>query len=275
MPINNAVAKDILSKLIVEVIHAEYYTCKSTWGYTDQLNNFNKLYFIMDGEGFGKIDSTEFYVQPGQFILIPSNSVHSFSTSSSNSIKKYFCHFISKTGDLELFEFFKIPYYIDKVDNIILKELFEKLVTNLASNNYMSILRVKSVMLEIIIYYFDNIQSEKIEMVSSKSTEIISRVVKYISNNLSKNISINDLAELVYLHPNYFIKFFKKHMGSSPKNYINKLRLEKAKKLLITTEMNITDISREIGYSDTCYFSKYFKKNTGFTPTEFKNIREK
>jgi len=124
-------------------------------------------------------------------------------------------------------------------------------------------------------YYFEHIDNEEIRIAKTKSNEILSNVINYITNNLSKNININDLAELVYLHPNYFIKYFKKHMGSSPKNYMNKLRLEKAKELLLISELSIIDISKEIGYSDSCYFSKYFKKKTGFTPSEFRNIKRR
>lgn len=266
-------AREILSKLVVEVIHAEYYHCTSTWGYINQINNCNKLYLIMDGEGYGKIDNIEFRVCPGQLILIPANSIHSFHSSSGNDITKYFCHFKAKTGNLELFEFLKSPYIITVDDNKSLIELFEQLISSFTSNGYMGVLRENSVLLQIILFYLEHIPDDEIEIVETKSTEILSSVINYITNNLSKNISINDLAELVYLHPNYFIRYFKKHMGSSPKNYINKLKLEKAKELLITTKLSIVDISKEIGYSDSCYFSKYFKKITGFTPTEFRDIK--
>lgn len=270
--INNiTLAREILSKVVVEVIHAEYYYCTKSWGFTNQINNFNKLYFIIKGHGYGKINNMEFHVYPGQLILIPSNSIHSFDSYENDNIQKYFCHFKSKTGDLELFDFFRVPYSVDIKNVTDLIKLFEKLISNFMSCNYMAVLKENTVMLQIIIYYLEHVEIEEIEISETKSTEILSIVINYINNNLSKNININVLAELVYLHPNYFIRYFKKYIGNSPKKYINKLRIEKAKKLLIVSKLSVTEISKEVGYTDSCYFSKYFKKITGFTPSEFRN----
>lgn len=275
MVTNIALAREILSKLIVEVIHAEYYHCTGDWRLINEIDKFNKLYFIIEGEGYGKIDNVEFQVHPGQFILIPSNSIHSFHSYENKDIVKYFCHFKSKTGDLELFDFLEVPYSVDVPNANSLIELFKQLIQSFTSNDYMAVLKENTALLQLIMYYFEHVDNEEIRIAKTKSNEILSNVINYIANNLSKNININDLAELVYLHPNYFIKYFKKHMGSSPKNYMNKLRLEKAKELLLISELSIIDISKEIGYSDSCYFSKYFKKKTGFTPSEFRNIKRR
>jgi len=60
-------------------------------------------------------------------------------------------------------------------------------------------------------------------------------------------------------------------MGLSTINYINKKRMEKAKKLLSTMDTTISDIARQTGFYNISYFSKMFKKYTGLTPSEYRN----
>lgn len=103
-----------------------------------------------------------------------------------------------------------------------------------------------------------------------KSPEIISHVKAYIEENLDCEISRTEIAEAVHLHPDYLSHFFKEKTGLSISDYINEVRMEHAKTLLLTTEDPVSSIAFQSGYTNIAYFSKIFKRATGMTPTKYR-----
>jgi len=106
----------------------------------------------------------------------------------------------------------------------------------------------------------------------SKYSDIIIKAQEFIQNNYSdKDISLHSVANEVNISPNHFSTIFSRETGETFISYLTRVRLDKAKLLLKTTQMRASDIGYEIGYNDTHYFSYVFKKNTGMTPKEFRS----
>jgi len=108
---------------------------------------------------------------------------------------------------------------------------------------------------------------------SGKSSEsnIIQKVKEYLGSNYSRDISLEDAADLVFLSPTYFSRIFKQQTGENFIDYVVRLRIEKAKELLADTQYKTYEISSLVGYKSSRYFSKIFKGFTGFTPSEYRN----
>ncbi|MBI6874685.1 helix-turn-helix transcriptional regulator [Clostridium aciditolerans] len=75
---------------------------------------------------------------------------------------------------------------------------------------------------------------------------------------------------MFFITPNYLSTIFNEKNGISLKDYINKLRIENAKKYLVETDMKISDISKIVGYNQLSYFGSIFKKFEGCTPNEYR-----
>lgn len=75
----------------------------------------------------------------------------------------------------------------------------------------------------------------------------LAHVVKYIDRRLMQPLEVEELAELVHLHPNYFIPYFKKFMGVTPMHYVQLKRMELAKNQLSYTSFSISDIAEQVG----------------------------
>ena len=110
----------------------------------------------------------------------------------------------------------------------------------------------------------------KVEQV--KHVDLLSKAVSYITANYMHKISLEDLADYIYLSPSYLCKIFKEEMKTNFSSYLNKVRIEKSKILLLSEQLSITEIAILVGFCDQSYFNKVFKKLTGVTP---KNFREK
>lgn len=99
---------------------------------------------------------------------------------------------------------------------------------------------------------------------------MINRVIYYIKKNIENNLSLEEIASFVNVHPNYLSSAFKKQVGKSLTDYIDEQRIGAIKIYMNNLDLNISDISYTFNFSYVSYFSIYFKKHTGLTPTEYK-----
>jgi AraC family transcriptional regulator len=95
-------------------------------------------------------------------------------------------------------------------------------------------------------------------------------VLEFIEENLAENISLTKLAGLVQLSPYHFCRAFKHSLGLPPHRYHTSRRIERAKAMLATSHVSVTNIGMTIGFSDTSSFTAVFRKTTGMTPTEYR-----
>ncbi|MDQ0112625.1 helix-turn-helix domain-containing protein [Paenibacillus harenae] len=95
-------------------------------------------------------------------------------------------------------------------------------------------------------------------------------VLDYIDMHLHEKIGVEEACALLNLSYHYFIKYFKKTMGLSFVEYVNYKRIKKAELLLLTSDLNIMDVSCEVGITNMAQFYKLFKRHNGCSPREFK-----
>lgn len=96
---------------------------------------------------------------------------------------------------------------------------------------------------------------------------------EYIDKNYQEDINLNKISNYVSLSKNYFCNIFKKETGITIWDYLIRIRMEEAKRMLLETEQKTYEISERVGYDDPSYFGRLFKKYTGFTPMEFRESR--
>jgi Response regulator containing CheY-like receiver domain and AraC-type DNA-binding domain len=100
--------------------------------------------------------------------------------------------------------------------------------------------------------------------------KVIEVVIGIIKENYMNDISLESIAERVYLTPSYLSGLFKKKSGQSLLKYITSYRLEKAKELLQNTNMRVADIGEKIGYPNLSYFCMIFRNNYGMSPAKYR-----
>ena len=102
------------------------------------------------------------------------------------------------------------------------------------------------------------------------SDTIVEQVKTYIAQNISSSLSREQLAKQFFLNPDYLTRLFKKETKSSLQTYILKERIKKAKFLLETTDLTISEVHEQSGFANSSYFSKIFKRECGMTPQEYR-----
>ncbi|MGI6007398.1 MAG: response regulator transcription factor [Ruminococcus sp.] len=103
-----------------------------------------------------------------------------------------------------------------------------------------------------------------------KSHDLIAQSQNYIRDHLSEELSVTGIAQMMFLTPSYFSRLFKKVTHEGCNDYIVRLRMEKARYLLESTNLKTGDIAQMVGYHDKNYFSLAFKKYIGMSPTAYR-----
>lgn len=102
----------------------------------------------------------------------------------------------------------------------------------------------------------------------------VSAMIDYINSHYMEDISIQTLADLCSINPNYAGQLFKQKMNQTFSSYLSNFRIQKAEKLLVDTDMPIALVAASVGYQDYFYFAKVFKKLTGSTPSSYRHEDE-
>ncbi|MFK0252767.1 AraC family transcriptional regulator [Streptomyces sp. NPDC090445] len=100
----------------------------------------------------------------------------------------------------------------------------------------------------------------------------VTRVISSMQENLGQELTIDEMAKTALFSKFHFTRIFKNATGITPGRFLSALRLERAKHLLVTTELNIADISNLVGYQSVGTFSSRFKNSVGMAPSAYRRL---
>ncbi|MBS7359600.1 MAG: response regulator [Oscillospiraceae bacterium] len=123
----------------------------------------------------------------------------------------------------------------------------------------------------------DNLKISLFEKRVTEATEpekqderTITGITRYLQEHLSEEMSLAILSEKFHLNPQYISQLFKNEIGVNFLTYLTNIRIEKAKRLLLSTSLSVAEVAEQSGYGDYRVFTKVFKKSEGITPSQYK-----
>ncbi len=155
---------------------------------------------------------------------------------------------------------------------------FEKLMSNMYTEfekqekGYYDLLR--AYLIELIIKIFRHMDNSSGLNLKTKQEYYINLAIQYIENNYMKKISLDDIAYRSFLSKSYFSQLFKEITGECFSDYLQKVRVEKACDLLLSSGDTIQTIAEKTGFTDMKFFYNVFKKYTGKVPGEYRKHRD-
>lgn len=223
---------------------------------------YYRIYYVKDSKKVEiTLNNEKVELLPNKLYLFPPYSI---SKAKHEFLDHYWIHFHFSSPVNNLFKYFSPATCVDAWGD-------EENLFNLAYGNYnqtsvSSRLFTSGVLKLLVGRFLGGIESSE-----DKFTRF-EPVINYIEKNLSKQIILSDLAEILYLNKVYFSNEFKRVFGVSPNRYINNKRLDQAKKLLLNTNKRISEITAECGFNGQLYFSRFFKEKVGVSPLEYRKL---
>lgn len=178
--------------------------------------------------------------------------------------RKWFRKDDLKSLNLDLPVVMHLPNHV-AIKNLLFKIIDEYRMKLPNYENYLSSLMSVLLMSIIRSYSFIKLDLRK------ENIYAFENVQRYILDNIERNITVEELADLTYLSKFHFIRVFTKQFGCTPHQYITQLRVERAKEaLLYSKSLSISEISSRLNFDSPQTFSLWFKKNVGLSPKDFK-----
>ena len=246
-------------------------------------HDFNELVIVFDGEGTHYTDNEKYYIKRGDIFLVKPGIRHGYTNT--KELKLINLLYLPKKLNLSLYDlsnssgyhaFFEIEPAMRKQHGFksrmhlsdrkleYIKKLVNSIDHELNSKKPEALFMAVSYFMQIIVFITRNYT--KTEVSEQMDILNLSRVISYIETNYQHNITIASLAKKAYMSEITLYRMFKKTFNMSPLNYIISVRISRAQEMLSNSKLNISEIARETGFSDSNYFSRTFKKNTGISP---------
>ncbi len=247
-------------------------------------HNINQILFILKGKGKLQLHNEYYPIKSFDLIILNKGDRHKFYPELPEKMILYIIEYSdtflnTHCQNKNLKQFMKSINNSDKIIStnnaglltipmIIKNMLFEIQHRDTA---YDSILSIKLLeILTLIQRYILNNGNLKKAPLKNATEERVWQVIKYIENHYYEKLTLSESAKMAALSQRQFIRIFQNLTGVNFKNYINSIRIEKAKLLLKTTDKEIISVCFEVGFDDLSYFYKVFKRNTNITPKAFK-----
>jgi len=108
----------------------------------------------------------------------------------------------------------------------------------------------------------------------SHRSKIIEEAVNWLELHFGEDVSMDRLVAFMGYSRARFFALFREHTGSSPNEYLQRIRMRRAKEMLSRSSATACEIARACGYADSGYFSRAFKRQTGYTPLGYRSMNQ-
>ncbi len=226
------------------------------------------FFWVLEGECFLMIDEETFLVRPGQLAYLPKGKNRIY-THASKQFTMYEISFSVTSGTQNVMDALGLcdgEFVVDIPDRDRMSRLFEDSNRKEMYKNPVYDIGRCANLVQIIKLYADARQTQ-----FGKDKDLFVPIISYMQTHLDSQITLEQLAQLICMQPNYFIRRFRATFGIPPLAYLGRLRLYKAMRLLASTDMPIDQVAKSVGMLDTSYFSRFFKKNCAVSPSEYRN----
>lgn len=254
-------------------------------------HNEIEIQMFVKGSSHTIIDHTEVFVNEGDILFIPSQSIHFGCAQSAelemhtivfrsevlcpmnrdDSVQKYFLPFINRTA--------VIPYVLHTTDRGYneIKECILQ-IANLANEKpKFSQLKIMNCLYSVFInlYEFDYVKIKAQSAVADKNYLAVKDTIAYIEENYTQPLTVDELAYNAGFSKSRFMTIFKEYTNTTCKKFINQCRLESSREMLRETDDTVLNIAIASGYNNISLYNREFKKVYGITPLEYRKNNKK
>lgn len=235
-----------------------------------------ELVYIVDGSADIFVDEVKTTLTQQDILLINSGRRHSIKAKETSILFKiYISYQIMAEYIHENYLFFWCDTTLDTSDDSLqLKKILQKLMLNFLENNGQVTFSQKELTYRLLNFIADNYKVDRTKAeipVRNGDSKRLDFILHYIHLHYAQPIALCDIAKLLYISDSSLSRFFKKETGVSFVDYVNEVRLHYAIEDLLMTDLPMTHIAVNNGFSTPSAFNRIFKAVYGITPSEYRN----
>ncbi len=244
-----------------------------------------EIYYLLNGERYYFIDNRTYQVKKGDLILIDKNILHKTNTTGKHAHTRILIQlspglvegFNKEINDTDLFYCFQLKqniYSLDPKEQLwVENHLFKILKEDQQKREgYLTYIKILIIELLIFINRIARSASSLPYTYPDQTHQNMSEVASFIQEHYNKKLSLNNLAKRFNYSPSYLSKAFKEVTGFNLIEYKNNVRVKEASKLLLQSNLSITEIAGLVGYNSLTHFGRIFSKLTGHSPLKYRKM---
>ncbi|MGQ4666194.1 AraC family transcriptional regulator [Metabacillus halosaccharovorans] len=264
-----------LNKLIFSILLAGHKICPPDWVRKNKRPRYYSLWYVIKGRGEVVINGKKHKLQPGRLVIFTPQMVCDKKSYRTNPLEFYYVRFSYAMAfeDKDVWQFKHsqdVPFPLKGVYTIsnhsAVTVLLEQL-SSLAKRQGTTVNMQKRIVFgELLLTFVEDFNSQ---MLSGDSKKAIEGTIEYMINHYKNTITLSELSQIAGLSTSHYSRLFKKYIGLSPIDYLTHLRIDRAKELLVLSDVKIKEVSQTVGYGDELYFSRTFKRIIGVSPSQY------
>jgi AraC-like DNA-binding protein/mannose-6-phosphate isomerase-like protein (cupin superfamily) len=246
-------------------------------------HDFFEVLYLSKGSGFHVIDGNKYEIQPPCVFFMSPGQAHKIEFS--GDIEGYIFIFtaefylINQTNQNRLIEF---PFFFtikqenrpllleSKEDVIFLETLFRKGIAEIEKGNDYSIDLLRSVLDLILTSCAILYKSDENSLSKGRGHVVVKRFFQLVEENYQLNLPVNEYAEKLAITPNHLTQTVNQLTGKTSSQIIKSKQVLEIKRLLVHTNLSVTEIATRLNFPDQSYFTKFFKRETGVSPLQYR-----
>lgn len=274
---------ELLPTLKLRIVNVGFKKDRDYWKYSGVISPFSRLYLVTKGETTATHHGCEYRIKAGEMHLVPCFTLSDYECP--EYFEYYYFHFTARLENgVDLFNLIKCPYQLGALSDseAMCRRLYELLpglevtvckphddgqkrdfLKKLEDRDDLSpgdFLESDGIFRQLLAPFLRDMDLQ----VQHQSVPLV-KVLNYIEENISKPLSLPELASVMDLQPTYFSDLFHKVVGVRPIEFINRRKIEKAQ-VMLGGGASVKETAAALGFSDQAYLSRLFKKYTGFSP---------
>lgn len=227
------------------------------------------LFYTLRGAGLIEQDGNHVVLETGQALLLNCRTAQSYCTAPGQSCWHHYWVHLDGAG-VAAMEPLLLP---DKkltpvqLTGVRMQELFELVLEQMELGTVDSMVQTGLALHEMLALCAQSLFAQA-EMTTNR--QLILQAAETLRKNYRQELSLADLLSSAHMSKSYFLRLFRRYMGTTPYNYLVNFRITQAKELLVLTDHSISEIAQEAGFGDASNFSTRFAKATGQSPMQYR-----
>lgn len=264
-----------IKKLPIKLLYISQSEHENDWHSTSHSHHFTEIFYIVKGKGSFVLSNRNIAVKENDLIILNPFVDHTEKSNLQDSMQYIAIGIEGLSFSIPEQEDNKTDIYIYQGNREEILFYLNKMLSEVQNSESESELICQNI-LEILIIKIQREKNLKLKQTHSKRiNKDIAFICRYIKNNYHNKITLDQLAEIRHINKYYLSHSFKKDMGISPIEYLNKIRINESKLLLETTDFKMSDIAEMTGFSSQSFFSQSFKHITQQTPSKYRKETQK
>ena len=252
---------------------------------------YNVFWLVLSGEKTIFINDVKYVVQKGDFVVFPSQTsfkiVESNRTMSMHHLEIAVENKLGPFNLMTLYNFPTVTNLTDSAKEVPIINLWRKLINEWTTPNIrnpfspnngelkfgldqtIELLRFNARTIDWFLEVFTLLRPHAAELFPTFDSRL-QHLFTFIEKNVATKLSLKRLADEVFLSESHLSLLFRQNVKMAPMEYVRNIRLQKVRKLLLTTNLSLKEISDKIGFDDQSQLSRAFRRATGMSPTEYR-----